>query len=412
MEKHQTDLQKVSGKVGDSVPRRELRRLLEGKGCYVDDIVMPRMAHAVFVRSPYAHANIKRINTSLARSLPGVLLVATGADIAKFCLPYLGTLSHLAGMQSVPQFPLAIDRARWNGEPVVAVVAQSRALAEDAAALVEIDWEELVAVVNEETALDKETPLIHPELGSNLCWERSVQSEAVDGVFASADVVVEATFITSRHTHVTLEPRSILASFNSSDRQLTAWQSTQVPHMMHWVLAHHFSIPEANVRVIAPDVGGSFGLKIHVYGDEMATVALSMMLDRPVKFVADRLESFMSDFHARGHRVKARMAVSKAGTIQGIEMDDLQVIPEGGLTKDVRCSIWWAQPTVSIAIEGVRELFFRTRACTANTALSVTPLPAWSRRVWLIARRRQSRWTLPTSGKRISSLKATTRASL
>lgn len=339
MKKNQTDRQKVRGKVGDSVPRRELRRLLEGKGCYVDDIVMPRMAHAVFVRSPYAHANIKRIDSSLAQSSPGVIHVATGADIAKLCLPYLGTLSHLAGMQSVPQFPLAIDRARWNGEPVVAVVAQSRALAEDAAALVEIDWEELVAVVDEETALDKETPLIHPELGSNMCWERSVQSETVDEVFASADVVVEATFITSRHTHVTLEPRSILASFNSSDGQLTAWQSTQVPHMMHWVLAHHFSLPEANVRVIAPDVGGSFGLKIHVYGDEMATVALSIMLSRPVKFVADRLESFMSDFHARGHRVKARMAVSKAGTIQGIEIDDLQSLgpfasyPRGGVNE-------------------------------------------------------------------------------
>lgn len=329
----------VAGKVGDTVPRRELRRLLEGKGCYVDDISLPRMAHAVFVRSPYAHANIKRIDTSQATAAPGVLRVATGLDIAELCRPYLGTISHLAGMQSMPQLPLAIERARWNGEPVVAVVAETRALAEDAAALVEIEWEELPAVVDEETALDPGTPLIHPELGSNLCWERVVQNDEVDGVFEQADTVVEATFVTSRHTHVTLEPRSILAQFNTSDEQLTVWHSTQVPHMMHWILAHHFSLSEANVRVIVPDVGGSFGLKIHVYGDEMATVALSMMLGRPVKFVADRLESFMSDFHARGHRVKARMAVSNSGSILAIEMDDLQSLgpfasyPRGGVNE-------------------------------------------------------------------------------
>ena len=239
----------------------------------------------------------------------------------------------------MPQLPLAIERARWNGEPVVAVVAETRALAEDAAALVEIEWEELPAVVDEESALDPGTPLIHPELGSNLCWERVVQNDSIDGVFDRADAVVEATFVTSRHTHVTLEPRSILAQFNASDQQLTVWHSTQVPHMMHWILAHHFSLSEANVRVIAPDVGGSFGLKIHVYGDEMATVALSMMLGRPVKFVADRLEAFMSDFHARGHRVKARMAVSNSGSILAIDMDDLQSLgpfasyPRGGVNE-------------------------------------------------------------------------------
>lgn len=329
----------VAGKIGDAVPRRELRRLLEGKGCYVDDISLPRMAHVVFVRSPYAHANIKRIDTRQATAAPGVLRVATGLEIAELCRPYLGTISHLAGMQSMPQLPLATERARWNGEPVVAVVADTRALAEDAAALVEIDWEELPAVVDEETALDADTPLIHPELGSNLCWERVVPNDQIDAVFERADKVVEAIFVTSRHTHVTLEPRSILAQFNASDSQLTVWHSTQVPHMMHWILAHHFSLSEADVRVIAPDVGGSFGLKIHVYGDEMATVALSMMLGRPVKFVADRLESFMSDFHARGHRVKARMAVSSSGSILAIDMDDLQSLgpfasyPRGGVNE-------------------------------------------------------------------------------
>lgn len=329
----------LEGKIGEPVPRRELRRLLEGKGCYVDDVSLPRMAHAVFVRSPFAHAVIKRMDTTQAAAAPGVLHVATGRDIAKLCKPYVGTISHLAGMQSMPQFPLALDRVRWSGEPVVVVAAESRAQAEDAAALVDIEWEELPAVVDEETALDPDTPLIHPELGSNLCWERVIDNPNIDRVFEVADAVVEATFVTSRHTHVTLEPRSILAQFNSADQQLTVWHSTQVPHMMHWVIAHHFSLSESNVRVIAPDVGGSFGLKIHVYGDEMATVALSMILGRPVKFVADRLESFASDFHARGHRVKARMAVSASGSILAIDMDDLQSLgpfasyPRGGVNE-------------------------------------------------------------------------------
>lgn len=328
-----------TGKVGEPVPRRDLRRLLEGQGCYVDDVRLPRMAHAAFVRSPIAHAVISRIDTAQAAHAPGVLKVATGPDIAKLCDPYMGVIAHLAGMRSVPQWPLAMGRARWVGEPVAVVVAETRAQAEDAAGLVEVEWEELPAVVDEETALDPSTALIHPELGSNLCWERTVDSPGLEGAFARADAVVEATFVTSRHTHVALEPRSILAQFNSADPQLTVWHSTQVPHMMQWVLAHHFRLPEAHVRVIAPDVGGSFGLKIHVYGDEMATVAMSMLLGRPVKFVADRLESFTSDFHARGHRVHARMAVSATGSILGLEVDDLQSLgpfasyPRGGVNE-------------------------------------------------------------------------------
>ena len=125
--------------------------------------------------------------------------------------------------------------------------------------------------------------------------------------------MVEATFRTSRHTAVTLEARSLLADFNPAERQLTVWQSTQVPYMTQWILARHFGLPETQVRVIAPDVGGGFGLKIHAYGDELATVAAALLLGRPVKFVADRLESFTSDFHARGHRVKARMALAASG---------------------------------------------------------------------------------------------------
>ncbi|MDP2705977.1 MAG: molybdopterin-dependent oxidoreductase, partial [Burkholderiales bacterium] len=174
-----------------------------------------------------------------------------------------------------------------------------------------------------ETALDPETLVIHPELGDNLAFQCDVDSGDVDQVFASAHKIVEATFFTGRHTPVSLEPRSIIADFNPAERQLTVYQATQVPYMLQWILAKHFGLPEVDVRVIAPDVGGSFGAKIHVYGDEMTAVALGLMLGRPVKFIADRLESFVTDIHARGHRVKARMAVSQAGDILGIDLDDL-----------------------------------------------------------------------------------------
>jgi carbon-monoxide dehydrogenase large subunit len=314
---------KSTNYVGAPLPRPNTRRLLAGRGQYVDDIKLPRMLHAAFVRSPYAHARIGRIETHAAAGAPGVVQVITGKDVAALCKPYVGVLAHIRGMRSAPQYPLALDRACWQGEPVVIVVAETRSQAEDAIPLVEVEWEELPTVTDAAEALDPSTPLIHPDLGSNVCFERTVDSGNVEETLAQADEVVEAVFVTGRHTAVTLEPRAILASFDPSEHQLTVWHSTQVPYMMQWILAHHFGIPEPQVRVIAPDVGGGFGLKIHTYGDEVATVAASILLGRPVKFVADRLESFMSDFHARGHRVKARMAFNRTGDIVAFDVDDL-----------------------------------------------------------------------------------------
>ena len=316
-------MKEARGYIGAALPRPDARRLLQGRGQYVDDVQLPRMVHAAFLRSPHAHARIARLDVAAAAQAPGVVRVLTGADVAALCKPYVGALAHLAGMKSAPQYPLAIDRVRWQGEPVVAVIAGTRAQAEDAIGLVEAEFEELPAVTDPEAALDPATPVIHPELGDNLCYERAVDTGGVDEAFARADAVVGATFVTGRHTACTLEPRSIVADFNPAERQLTVRHSTQVPYMMQWILAHHFGLEETGVRVIAPDVGGSFGLKIHIYGDEMATVAAAILLGRPVKFVADRLESFASDFHARGHRVAARMAVAKSGDILAIEMDDL-----------------------------------------------------------------------------------------
>lgn len=311
------------GYIGAALPRPNALRHLEGRGRFVDDLRQSGLLHAAFVRSPHAHARIVRIETAAAARAAGVVLVLTGADVAGLCTPYVGVLNHYAGMRSPPQLPLAIERACWQGEPVVAVIAGSRAEAEDAAQLVEIEWEELPVLADPAAALAPQAPRLHPAFDSNVCVAKTFDTGDVDAVFAAADHVVEETFEVGRLTAVALEPRSIVAAFDRGERQLTVWHATQAPFMMQWIFARHFALAEPNVRVIVPDVGGGFGLKIHVYGDEMATVAAAIVLGRPVKFVADRLESFVADFHSRGHRVRARMAVSAAGDILAIDIDDL-----------------------------------------------------------------------------------------
>ena len=178
-------------------------------------------------------------------------------------------------------------------------------------------------VTDPETALDPATPVIHPELGDNLAFTLELSSGDIERAFTEADLVHRDTFWMGRHTGVTVEPRTILADFDPSERRLTVYHSFQAPHMMQDILARHLGLAEQNVRVITKDVGGSFGIKVHIYPDEMATCALAVLLGRPVKFVADRLESFVSDIHARDHRVQAEIAVKRDGTILGMRVDDL-----------------------------------------------------------------------------------------
>ena len=315
-------LQKASH-IGQSIARPNIARLAEGRGQYIDDLELPRMAHVVFWRSPVAHCRIKHIERDYARMMPGVLAVYDGKDLAAICKPWVATLTHLAGIKSAPQYPMALDRACWQGEPVVAVVAKTRAEAEDALQYVQVTWEDLPAAVDMKTALHPSTPVIHPELGDNLCFTRSLDTGGVDEAFARADVVVEATFDFGRHTGVTLEPRCQIADYNPASGQLTVYHSQQAPHMMQDLYARQFDLPEASVRVICKDVGGSFGIKVHAYPDDFATVAVSVLLKRPVKFVADRLESFVSDIHAREHHIKGRIAATAQGEILAFEIDDL-----------------------------------------------------------------------------------------
>ena len=318
-----TALDRPNSYIGRSVPRPNMGRLMQGRGQYVSDVTLPRMAHVAFVRSPHAHARIQAIDTAVAKKARGVIAVVTGAELAKVITPWVGVLTHLKGIKSAPQHAIAIDVACWQGEAVCAVIARTRAEAEDACEHVHVTWEELPAVTDMETALEAETPVIHASLGDNLTWERNHVTGDPDKGFKDADAVVETTFITGRHTGVCNEPRAIVADWNSGEQRMTVYQGTQAPHMMQNLFAKHLALEEHQVRVITKDVGGSFGIKVHTYADEMATVALSKLLKRPVKFVADRLESFVTDIHARDHRIKAKIGVKKDGSITAWEIDDL-----------------------------------------------------------------------------------------
>jgi CO/xanthine dehydrogenase Mo-binding subunit len=313
------------GYIGQSVPRPNAQRLLQGRGAYTDDLRFPRLAHVAFFRSPHAHARIRKLDFSKALKAPGVIGVFDGRAVAEYCTPWVAVLAHLKGIKSPPQHAIAIERACWQGEACAAVVAESRTQAEDAVALIEAEWQELPAVIDMDEALAGKT-VIHAELGDNICFQRELDTGGVDDAFAKADVVVEETYGFGRHTGVCLEGRALVADYNAAEHSLTVYQATQAPHMMQDIFSRHLGIPEASVRVITKDVGGSYGIKVHVYPDEMATAALSVMLRRPVKFVADRLESFVSDIHAREHKATVRLACTRAGEILAFELYDLTPI--------------------------------------------------------------------------------------
>jgi carbon-monoxide dehydrogenase large subunit len=260
-----------------------------------------------------------------AKKQPGVIAVFNGQEIAAFCTPWVGVLGHLKGIKSAPQHAVAIDRVCWQGEAVAAVVAESRRQAEDALEYIEVEWEILPVVSDMRQALEAKT-VIHPELGDNICFHRELKTEGFDAAWAAADVVVEKTYRFGRHTGVCNEPRAILADYNPADHSLTVYHATQAPNMMQDIFSRHLDIPESNIRVICKDVGGSFGIKVHVYADEMATAALSVMLRRPVKFQADRAESFLTDIHAREHEATVRLACKNNGEILAFDLDDLTAI--------------------------------------------------------------------------------------
>jgi carbon-monoxide dehydrogenase large subunit len=296
-------------------------RSARGEACYTSDIVPAGLLHVAFLRSPYAHAMITRLDLETARQAPGVVAVFSGDDLLAVARPWQTVLQGVPHHQSAPQPPMATREICWQGEAVAAVVATSRAAAEDAAELIELEVDDLPAVTSAEAALAAGAPKVNAALTSNLMLDKTFAAGDIDAAFASAAVVVEQAFDFTAQTGVSLEPRSIIAAFDPRAGTLTVHQAHQAPWQMREVYARALDLDPEDVRVIVPDVGGAFGVKLHAYPDEMAVVAIARLLGRPVRYVADRMEAFASDAQARGAAGRARLALDGAGRILGFDVD-------------------------------------------------------------------------------------------
>ncbi len=308
-----------SSPIGKSLPRREDERFLTGAGQYTDDVVMPGQTYAVFVRSPHAHARIGKIDTSRALKAPGVVAIFTGADLAEAKVGGLpcGWLIHSkdgSPMKEPPHPVLAQGKVRHVGDQVALIVAESLNQAKDAAELVEVDYEPLPAVVDPATA-DKAPAAVHDEVPNNVCYDWGHGDKAAtDAAFAKAAHVTKMEFINNRLIPNAMEPRAANAVYTRHDDSYTLYVASQNPHVERLLMsAFVLGLPESKVRVIAPDVGGGFGSKIFLYPEETALVWASKRVGRPIKWTAERSESFMTDAHGRDHVTRAEMAMDAQG---------------------------------------------------------------------------------------------------
>jgi carbon-monoxide dehydrogenase large subunit len=305
--------------IGRALPRKEDRRLLLGKGRFLDDIVLPGALRVCFVRSPHAHARIVGIDSAEAQALPGVVGVFTGADLARWTTP-LRLAPPIDGLHPVEMTTLPIEKVRFQGDPVACVVATDRYVAEDAADLVLVDYDPLTAVATLDSALSPGAPLVDEGLTSNLVSHQTFAAGDVTARRGEADAIVEARFGLHRHTHAPLETRGCLADWDAGREHLTFHIGTQAPHPLRSQLAARMKLAESQVTVISPDIGGAFGQKIALYREELCVAALSRHLCRPVRWREDRLENLTAASHAREAICRTRAAVTAEGRILGLEM--------------------------------------------------------------------------------------------
>jgi carbon-monoxide dehydrogenase large subunit len=299
--------------VGLSLPRFEDPELLRGRARYLDDVVLPGMLDVAFVRSPYAHARIRGVWAAAARELEGVVAVVTSADLDGAPEIVTGSLRPEAGEWRRPLLP--DDRVRYVGEPVAAVVATSRYVAEDACELVEVDYEPLEAVVDPERALEPGAPVLHAEHGSNNFAHIEFEAGDVDGAFERAAHVVSKRFHFGRTHAAPLEGRGGIADWSGD---LTVWASSQMPFLVRSMLAGLYGLPETRVRVIVPAVGGGFGLKVHLYVEEAILPLLSRLAGAPVKWVEDRYEHLAASGHSKEVVTTLELALDGDGTFLGL----------------------------------------------------------------------------------------------
>jgi carbon-monoxide dehydrogenase large subunit len=311
----------MSKYVGKPLKRLEDPKLVAGKGRYVDDINFSGILHAVFVRSPYAHAKIKKIDVSDAMKSKGVVAVYTPEKLNSFVktgVTPTDVYLPVKAIKYVPRLPLAHGgKVRFQGDPIVMVVANDKYLAYDAAEKVSIDYEPLTPILDMEKAMLRESPLVHEELGTNVALTTPFNSGDVEKGFKEADKVVEEELYNQRVVPSAMEPRAVLANYEGDS--LTLWSSTQVPHILRGYLSKILGLSENKIRVIEPDVGGGFGSKLNVYPEEMAVSVASMMLGRPIKWVATRREDMVSTIHGRDSKLKYKVGFKKDGTIVAIE---------------------------------------------------------------------------------------------
>ncbi len=308
---------------GASIKRSEDPRILTGAGRYVDDIKLPGMLHAAFVRSPLAHARVISVDVEAARALPGVVAVLTGADLETMTVPGPDALMALMGWKGpTPEFTLlATDKVRLVGDPVAVVVAESRYLAEDGCELVEVEYDDLPPVMTAAFALDPDSPPLFDNLGDNIARPHSrTEFGDVAGTFAEADRVYDFHIDVHRHQNVPMEGRGCVSSYDADQGVLTIYAATQSVHVSRIAVAMRLGIEPEKVRVLAGDIGGSFGLKIGASREELAAAAASRLLGRPVKWVEDRGENLTASGQAREESFDVRAAVSHDGHLLGLDV--------------------------------------------------------------------------------------------
>jgi len=308
---------------GASIKRSEDPRILTGAGRYVDDIKLPGMLHAAFVRSPLAHARVISVDAEAARALPGVVAVLTGADLETMTVPGPDTLMALMGWAGpTPEFTLlATDKVRLVGDPVAVVIAESRYVAEDGCELVEVEYDDLPPVVTAAFALDPTSPPLFANLGDNIARPHSrTEFGDVAGTFADADRVYDFHIDVHRHQNVPMEGRGCVASYDADLGVMTVIAATQSVHVSRLAVATRLGIAPDKVRVLAGDIGGSFGLKIGASREELAAAAASRLVGRPVKWVEDRGENLTVSGQAREESFDVRAAVSHDGDLLGLDV--------------------------------------------------------------------------------------------
>ena len=302
--------------VGASVPRKEDRRMLLGRGRFVGDLTRAGMLHAAFARSPFPAAEVTGIDTSAALATPGVTAAFTGADLGH---PYVIAMLERDEFTPTRMPLLAGDQVRFAGEPVAMVLAADPYAAQDAAELVDVDWRPLDAIPGIEAAQAVGARQVHDGLDGNRLVDLTMFDDlTLPGIFAAAPVVIDAVFRSARVAALPLEGRACMAEWDDRDEQLVLHVSTQVPHQVRSGVAQALGIPEQGVRVIAPDVGGGFGLKCVVGREEIAVADAARRLRRPVSWIEDREENLTASFHGHEQRYQVRAGFDRDGRILGL----------------------------------------------------------------------------------------------